>query len=87
MKKLFLTITLLISSISFLNAQEVEIKDDKVLLDGTPILKYEKIIYPFAIVYQPLGISSNSQREFQRLDQSYKACCIACARQYQCDLY
>jgi len=43
MKKLFLTITLLISSISFLNAQEVEIKDDKVLLDGTPILKYEKI--------------------------------------------
>lgn len=43
MKKLLLTITLLISSISFLNAQEVEIKDDKVLLDGTPILKYEKI--------------------------------------------
>ena len=43
MKQLLLTITLLISSISFLNAQEVEIKDDKVLLDGTPILKYEKI--------------------------------------------
>lgn len=43
MNKLLLTITLLISSISFLNAQEVEIKDDKVHLDGTPILKYEKI--------------------------------------------
>ena len=43
MKQLLLTITLLISSISFLNAQEVEIKDDKVLFDGTPMLKYEKI--------------------------------------------
>ena len=43
MNKIFLTIILLFSNILLLKAQEVEIKDDKVLLDGTPILKYEKI--------------------------------------------
>ena len=42
MNKLFLSIVFILIG-SFINAQEVEIKDDKVLLDGTPILKYEKI--------------------------------------------
>ena len=42
MNKLFLSIAFIIIG-SFINAQEVEIKDDKVLLDETPILKYEKI--------------------------------------------
>ena len=42
MNKLFLSIAFILIG-SFINAQEVEIKDDKVLLDGTPILKYEKI--------------------------------------------
>lgn len=43
MRKLFLSIIFSIIGSSFLNAQEVEIKDDKVLLDGVAILKYEKI--------------------------------------------
>lgn len=42
MNKLFLSIAFILIG-SFINAQEVEIKDDKVLLDGTQILKYEKI--------------------------------------------
>ena len=42
MNKLFLSIAFILIG-SFINAQEVEIKDDKVLLDETPILKYEKI--------------------------------------------
>ena len=42
MNKLFLSIAFILIG-SFINAQEVEIKDDKILLDGTPILKYEKI--------------------------------------------
>lgn len=43
MHKLFLSIIFSIIGSSFLNAQEVEIKDDQVLLDGVAILKYEKI--------------------------------------------
>ncbi|HLO73067.1 MAG TPA: hypothetical protein VK164_03950 [Flavobacterium sp.] len=43
MRKLFLSIIFSIIGSSFLNAQEVEIKDDQVLLDGVAILKYEKI--------------------------------------------
>ena len=42
MNKLFLSIVFLLIG-SYINAQEVEIKNDKVLLDGNPILKYEKI--------------------------------------------
>ncbi len=43
MKKiLFLAFTLLAFA-NIIKAQEVDIKDDKVLLDGKPILKYEKI--------------------------------------------
>lgn len=43
MKKILLTFSLILSNIFLLHAQEVEIKNDKVLLDGNPILKYEKI--------------------------------------------
>ena len=41
-KKLF-PLFVLLASFSMYNAQEVEIKDDKVLLDGKQILKAEKI--------------------------------------------
>jgi hypothetical protein len=43
MKKILLTFSLILSNVCFLHAQEVEIKNDQVLLDGNPILKYEKI--------------------------------------------
>lgn len=43
MKKLMLTGLLILMGTVVSNAQEVEIKDDKVLLDGKAILKYEKI--------------------------------------------
>lgn len=42
MNKLFLSIVFLLIG-SYITAQEVEIKNDKVLLDGIAILKYEKI--------------------------------------------
>lgn len=42
MNKLIFSIAFIFIA-SFISAQEVEIKDDKVLLDGNPILKYEKI--------------------------------------------
>jgi hypothetical protein len=41
--KLLFTILLLFFGIISVNAQEVELKDDSVLLDGKAILKYEKI--------------------------------------------
>ncbi|MGO4707556.1 hypothetical protein AB4Y90_00285 [Chryseobacterium sp. 2TAF14] len=41
--KKLLTFTLLALSFNFYITQEVEIKNDKVLLDGKPILKAEKI--------------------------------------------
>lgn len=41
--KKLLTFSLLVLSINFYFTQEVEIKDDKVLLDGKQILKAEKI--------------------------------------------
>ncbi|WP_445454790.1 hypothetical protein [Flavobacterium sp. 25HG05S-40] len=41
--KIFLLIAFLFSATNILVAQKVEIKDDKVLLDGKEILKYEKV--------------------------------------------
>ena len=43
MRRIFLSIVLSLVGFSILYAQEVEIKDDQVLLDGVAILKYEKI--------------------------------------------
>jgi len=43
MKKIILSSLFILIGMNFSNAQEIEIKDDKVLLDGKPILKYEKI--------------------------------------------
>lgn len=43
MKKTILIVIFIMLGMSFSNAQEVEIKDEKVLLDGKAILKYEKI--------------------------------------------
>jgi hypothetical protein len=42
MNKLIFSIAFIFIA-TFISAQEVEIKDDKVLLGGNPILKYEKI--------------------------------------------
>jgi hypothetical protein len=43
MKQFFLIATFLMLSVAYLFAQEIEIKDNKVLLDGKPILKSERI--------------------------------------------
>ena len=42
MNKLIFSIAFIFIA-SFISAQEVEIKDDKVLLDGNPILGYDKL--------------------------------------------
>ena len=41
--KLFLIVVLFFCASNLMVAQKVEIKDDKVLVDGKEILKYEKI--------------------------------------------
>ncbi|MDH6252284.1 hypothetical protein M2347_002011 [Chryseobacterium sp. H1D6B] len=52
--KKILTLFLLVISIHSYFSQEVEIKDDKVLLDGKPILKAEKI-NPMQYSFYSLG--------------------------------